>query len=76
MQTFKLSIPLHMNMDYVRLIMSNWQQTEYVEYDIQTSILNVSIIDGQLCEELDELWCSKSPDGSVGFADFIQTFGV
>jgi hypothetical protein len=53
-----------------------WKETEYVEYDTQTGILNASIIGGtQLEESLDDLWCSKSPEGSVGFADFLQTFG-
>jgi hypothetical protein len=77
MNTYKLSIPLHMNMDYVRLIMEKWQETEALTLTKDT--LFVEVVDDQdpnsLASQLDNLWCSKSPDGSVGFVDFLQTFG-
>lgn len=79
MNTYKLAIPLHMNMDYVRLIIEKWKETESLTLTKDT--LYVEIVDDQespseLCYHLDELWCSKSPEGSVGFVDFIQTFGA
>ncbi len=67
-----------MNMDYVRLIMEKWQDTESLTLTKDT--LLVEVVDDQepnsLCYHLDDLWCSKSPEGSVGFVDFIQTFGA
>jgi hypothetical protein len=78
MSTYKLTIPLHMNMDYVRLIMPNFDEVNYV--NLSDKSLEVEIFDDEhpnsLCNKLDQLWCSKSPEGSVGFADFLQTFGA
>lgn len=78
MNTYKLSIPLHMNMDYVRLVMERWQDTESLTLTKDT--LLVEVVDDEenpdgLCYHLDDLWCSKSLEGSVGFGDFLQTFG-
>lgn len=75
MNTCKLTIPLYMNMDYVRLIMTNWHQTESI--NLSKDMLEVELTgSSRLTELLDEMWCSKSPEGSVGFIDFLQTFGA
>jgi hypothetical protein len=78
MNTYKLSIPLHMNMDYVRLIMAKFEETKAI--NLAEDVLEAEIYDDEapdsLCSQLDNLWCSKSPEGSVGFADFLQTFGA
>jgi len=67
-----------MNMDYVRLIMSKFDETKSV--NLTDKVLEVEIFADEhpnsLCSQLDQLWCSKSPDGSVGFVDFLQTFGA
>jgi hypothetical protein len=75
MKTIKLLIPLHMNMHYAKLILDNWHQTESLTLTKDT--LEVELVDSTgLTEQLDDLWCSMSPEGSVGFVDFIQTFGT
>lgn len=77
MNTYKLSIPLHTNMDYVRLIMEKWQEAKSLSIDQDVLLVEIADYDDDgLCSHLDDLWCSKSPDGSVGFGDFLQTFGA
>lgn len=78
MNTFKLSIPLHMNMDYVNIVMSKVDETKFI--NLTEDVLEVEIYDDEdpdsLRSQLNNLWCSMSPSGSVGFVDFIQTFGA
>jgi hypothetical protein len=75
MNTYKLAIPLHMNMNYVRLVMEYWHQTKTLA--LTEDMLFVEYYaDTKLEEELDCMWHNQSPEGSVGFADFLQTFGA
>jgi len=65
-------------MDYVRLILSKFEETKSI--NLTDKVLEAEVYDDEepdsLCSQLDNLWCSKSPEASVGFADFIQTFGA